>query len=90
MSVENLANPANVLVKIGSAAPEECYLCGLPLSSPMVHWRCFGGALSLHPDCAKELGFKLMFDGERAAWITARKAPVSGIDASLIGGVADV
>jgi hypothetical protein len=46
-----------------------------------VFWYAARGHLALHPNCAKELGVVLIFEGERAAMVARGQNPMAGVTA---------
>jgi hypothetical protein len=80
VSIERFGNPDSPLLRFLGMAPDNCSLCCKPLVDPVVFWHLGDLFLSLHPECAEELGGNLIYEARRARRIVRGQSLLSGID----------
>jgi hypothetical protein len=80
MSVECFSDPRSSLLQFLGTAPESCNWCGQPLVDPVVFWHLWDCKLSLHYQCAADLGGTLIFEAKRAEFISRGQSLLAGID----------
>lgn len=84
MSVENFDQLGGAIEFLGEAVPENCFLCGKPLSGLTAYWHgADGRGIALHPDCGEKLGARLIRDALNAKLLSEGKPVTAGIAPGL-------
>lgn len=92
MSVANFDRIDGVVEFFGDDTPEDCFLCGKPLSGFTAVWHGLSSRrgdgfdiVALHPDCAVEFAAHLCRDGLNAKFLSEGKSPAAGVPVEMRG-----
>lgn len=86
MSVEDFSKLGGAVEFLDGHIPDDCYLCGKPLTGISVYWHgTQGRGIALHPDCGERLGAALIRDSLNAKLILKGSPVTAGVSRTLWG-----